>query len=140
MITKAPDAFKLMIYSSQANTLIAELSWYSTKFNIYKQFSKTFTGKLPSYEVVFKKEVSVCLDVVRYLKASVFSQWDLRIMYVNRSCLQFIFCSAFNITIVKEVPVKCIIPVSCVGEISVDDCWRMLSKQINSFILKQHCQ
>lgn len=27
-------------------------------------------------------------------------------MYVNRSCLQFIFCSAFNKTIVKEVPVK----------------------------------
>lgn len=140
MITKAPDAFKLMIYGSQANTLITELSWYSTKLICANNLTKHLhcTGKLPSCEVVFKKEV--CLDVVRYLKASVFSQWDLCIMYVNRSCLQFIFCSAFNITIVKEVPVKCIIPVSCDGEISEDDCWRMLSKQINSFILKQHCQ
>lgn len=36
------------------------------QINLCKQFDKTFTGKLPSCEVVFKKEV--CLDVVRYLK------------------------------------------------------------------------
>lgn len=42
-------------------------------------------------------------------------------MYENRSCQQSIFCIAFDITVVKEVPAKYIIPVSCVGEISEED-------------------
>lgn len=40
--------------------------------------------------------------------------------YLKTSCLEFIFCIGFNLTIVKKV--KYIIPVSCVGEISEDDC------------------